>query len=246
MMDSTSPTTPPESETLAVDGATEAGPAAAGGAPAADTQPSSTPTQLSREQILRVTAESLLRQGYDKTTIRQIASMLQCAVGSIYRYFPDKRALLAAVTQQILEPVAELVTADGERPAEADVLDQSVALYVQRATAAPEVYRLMFWLASVGQTDAASQSLPDVINRIIEGWAGLIGSRSRARRQWALVHGGLMLGLEEADVAAFAAHLPAARASHGVDDGRSLARGLEPARAEALARESAVAPGAEG
>lgn len=165
--------------------------------------------QLSREQILRITAESLLRQGYDKTTIRQIASMLDCAVGSIYRYFPDKRSLLAAVTQQILEPVAELLTGQTDsrntdsRNA-STVLDQSIALYVQRATAAPEVYRLMFWLASVGQTDAAAQPLPEVIGRIIDGWASLVGSKAGALRQWALVHGGLMLGLEEPHIALFA------------------------------------------
>ncbi len=166
-------------------------------------RPDVAPTHLSREQILRVTAECLIEKGYDATTIRQIASMLRCAVGSIYRYFPDKRTLLSAVTQQILDPVAELVAPeDGQTPREGDFA-QSVTLYIQRAAAAPEVYRLMFWLASVGRCNTTEQPLPDVIGRILAGWDRLLGCSEQSRRYWALVHGGLMLGLDEQRVIPF-------------------------------------------
>ena len=53
-----------------------------------------TPTHLSRDQILDATGRCLASRGYDATTIRTIAGVLDCAVGSIYRYFRDKRELL--------------------------------------------------------------------------------------------------------------------------------------------------------
>lgn len=154
----------------------------------------SKPTQLSHEQILAVTARSLQLHGYDGTTIRRIASMLDCAVGSIYRYFTDKRELLAAVTELTLEPVALMAEA-GES------FDATVRQYYHVASSAPQTYRLMFWLAS--ETPAAGPStavdasrLPDVVQRVIAAWANSLGGVERARRSWAVLHGLLTLNVD--------------------------------------------------
>lgn len=185
--------------------------------------------QLSREQILRVTARSLLEHGYDATTIRRIASMLDCAVGSIYRYFRDKRALLSAVTQQSLEPVADLVEAGGAGDdGAAGVFEESVRQYYQRAVAAPEVYRLMFWLACVGKVSPNSpdaQRLPRVVRRVIEGWSRLLGSPERAVRCWSLLHGAIMLG--EDQEAAIAAVTGAAAHGDRLGSEQASDRGLD-------------------
>lgn len=152
----------------------------------------SSSTQLSREQILAVTAQSLQQHGYDGTTIRRIASMLGCAVGSIYRYFTDKRELLAAVTELTLEPVAVMAEA-GES------FDATVRQYYHAAAHAPQTYRLMFWLASEtplegGSVDASR--LPAVVQRIIDAWATRLGGIDRARRSWAVLHGMLTLNVD--------------------------------------------------
>src|SRR4051812_46315046 len=96
--------------------------------------------QLSREQILAATSQCLQKEGYDATTIRKIASLLNCAVGSIYRYFRDKHELLSIVTQQVLDPVVA-ATESGSS------MEGSVRLYHRIVTQSPESYRLMFWLA---------------------------------------------------------------------------------------------------
>src|SRR5690349_21722567 len=101
--------------------------------------PTTTPsTQLSREQILAATSRCLYQEGYDATTIRKIASLLNCAVGSIYRYFRDKHELLSIVTQQALEPVAAAIESGQDQ-------EQALRLYHQIVTQSPETYRLMFW-----------------------------------------------------------------------------------------------------
>ncbi|MEM9882750.1 MAG: TetR/AcrR family transcriptional regulator [Planctomycetota bacterium] len=145
-----------------------------------------TPTQLSREQILDATAACLEDLGYDGTTIRRIAKQLDCAVGSIYRYFDDKRALLAAVIQRRFEPVLDRI--EHGAPAEA-----SAGLYVEIARDQPELYRLMFWLASVGR-NADAPTLPAVVQKVIERWARQHGDPAAAEALWARVHGAILLG----------------------------------------------------
>ncbi len=139
---------------------------------------------LSRAQILHATAICLAEAGYDGTTIRRIARELGCAVGSIYRYFKDKRSLLDAVTQARFEPVAQVASVSAER---------SAALYAHAAADEPQQYRLMFWLASVDDHQGVP-GVPAVIQEIIDAWAVQMGDRRKAERFWSQLHGRIMLG----------------------------------------------------
>jgi len=142
--------------------------------------------QLSRSQILDATEECLIDKGYDGTTIRRIAAALGCAVGSIYRYFTDKRELLDAVAQRRFRPVLEHVRGRQR-------VRRTATLYVQVATDQPEVYRLMFWLASIGRNSAGG-AMPQIVSQIIEGWATQLGGQAEAELFWSRLHGRLMLG----------------------------------------------------
>ena len=151
-----------------------------------------TPTNLSREQILDATDVCLQELGYDGTTIRRIAKELGCAVGSIYRYFDDKRALLTAVVQRRFEPVTERIQ-DGAP------IDAVANLYSQIAAEQPELYRLMFWLSSIGKT-THTNTLPQVIREVVEGWAGQMGDRRAAEGYWSQLHGSIMFGRRADDL----------------------------------------------
>lgn len=141
---------------------------------------------LSLDQILDATAECLAESGYDGTTIRRIAARLSCAVGSIYRYCSDKRALLSQVTQRRFDPVVQAV--DDFVP-----LPHTVLRYAQVAAEDPQQYRLMFWLASL-DTESHPDAIPPVVRRIIDGWTRQLGDPRAAERLWSQVHGQLMLG----------------------------------------------------
>ena len=151
-----------------------------------------TPTHLSREQILDATAACLAEMGYDGTTIRRIAKRLDCAVGSIYRYFDDKRALLAAVVQRRFEPVIERIE-------QGHPIDSVADFYALIAGEQSELYRLMFWLASVGK-DQQANTVPPAIRSIIDGWTQQIGDARVAESYWSQLHGAIMLGRRIHDV----------------------------------------------
>ncbi len=152
-----------------------------------------TGTQLNRDQILDATWQCLREQGYDATTIRRIAARLDCAIGSIYRYYRDKHDLLSCVTQRPYEAVAEEVEA-GEPFA------TTAARYAQLAAKEPQSYFLMFWLANQrlqGQSQAdATFQLPAVIARIIEGWSRQVGGTQAATQRWSILHGAMTAGAD--------------------------------------------------
>lgn len=161
--------------------------------------------QLSRQQILHATAGCLGEKGYDATTIRAIAARLGCAVGSIYRYYQDKRELLSVVTQSRLVAVAEQLEGKAD-------LESALREYHAQASDDPAAYQLMFWLATVtpdGRPEAVSTAhdsatgksaskhpgkLPGVVVRIIDAWARRIGDLALARQAWALLHGSILVG----------------------------------------------------
>ena len=152
-----------------------------------DAPQAKTPTCLDRTQILDATARVLREKGYDGTTIRTIAKQLDCAVGSIYRYFKDKRQLLDAVCQRRFDAVAE--HAELRSP-----ISKTVLMYARVAAEQPEQYRLMFWLASIGKQQQ-SEALPSIIRRILAGWTESLGDQAAARKTWAGLHGAVNLGL---------------------------------------------------
>ena len=64
---------------------------------------------LTREQILAAAEEALRRYGPAKTTVVDVAQSLGVSHGAVYRHFPTKAALRAAVVQQGLEKVGLLL-----------------------------------------------------------------------------------------------------------------------------------------
>ena len=143
--------------------------------------------QLDHRQILDATEAVFREKGYDGLTIRALSRELGCAVGSIYRYFPNKRDLLEAMCTRLLEPVA--IHAElGRDPA------RGAADYARAAHGQPDTYRLLFWLTSVRQPRDA-QSLPEVIGRILASWSDALGGYLEAHHFWCQLHGALMAGL---------------------------------------------------
>jgi AcrR family transcriptional regulator len=141
---------------------------------------------LDRDRVLDATLACLTQHGYDGTTIRRIAAELGCAVGSIYRYFRDKRDLLVALAAREFSAV-ERAHLDGAP------IDATIALYRRIADEHGPLYRLMFWLAAC-DPKTPGPAMPSAVSRVIDGWSDTLGDRDRAERMWAQLHGSIMLG----------------------------------------------------
>ncbi|MEM6424414.1 MAG: helix-turn-helix domain-containing protein, partial [Cyanobacteria bacterium P01_D01_bin.128] len=56
-------------------------------------QPQQQRSQIRVEQILQAAAEVFWEKGYDVATTHDIAERAQTAVGTLYRFFPNKLAI---------------------------------------------------------------------------------------------------------------------------------------------------------
>lgn len=69
-----------------------------------------------RDQILDVAAELFLAQGYDETTMEQIAERAEIAPSTLYRYFPSKDLLILGRLTETLQLGAVLRARPDDEP----------------------------------------------------------------------------------------------------------------------------------
>lgn len=85
-----------------------------------------------RERLVIAAVDLFAEQGYDATTVMQIAQRAGVTKSTFFRYFPDKRELLAAGQETLSRLLAEGIA---EAPANAGPLD-AVAAGLERASSA--------------------------------------------------------------------------------------------------------------
>jgi AcrR family transcriptional regulator len=85
-----------------------------------------------RERLVVAAVDLFTEQGYDATTVAQIAERAGVTKSTFFRHFPDKRELLVAGQETLSRLLAEGIT---EAPANATPL-QAVAAGLERASAA--------------------------------------------------------------------------------------------------------------
>ena len=152
---------------------------------------SSAPDGLTpRAREIVAAARAILEdEGLDALTMRRIAERLGIRAPSLYKHFPDKESLEAAIISAAFEEQAgafERAVEDGDDPLEA-----LGAAYRRFALAHPHLYRLM--------TDQELRR--DLLAPGVEDRAGLTIYRAagedtdRARAAWAFAHGMAMLEL---------------------------------------------------
>jgi AcrR family transcriptional regulator len=138
-------------------------------------------------EIVAAAREILETDGLEALTMRRIAGRLAIQAPSLYKHFPDKQSLEAAIISTAFEEQAELF----ERALEGseDPLAALAASYRAFALAHPHLYRLM--------TDQELRR--DLLVPGVEERAGLTiyraagGDANRARAAWAFAHGMALL-----------------------------------------------------
>jgi AcrR family transcriptional regulator len=114
------------------------------------------PTHLgTREQILATSLELFTAQGYDATSLRQIADRLQMTKAALYYHFPAKEQLLLDLTRPFLDGMSQLVTdVRATKRDEAEVLAAYLDLFIEHG----DVVGLL-------SREPATQNHPDVGQR---------------------------------------------------------------------------------
>ena len=146
----------------------------------------------------------LEQRGADEISLREIARAVGVSATALYRHFPDKDALLAALAAEGLARLgAEQRAAAEAAGGGAKGFDATGRAYVRFALANPALFRLIFakgvkrsapdWTA---HDDDAMRLLLENASKLAPPERGEAAAKLFALRAWALVHGLSVLALE--------------------------------------------------
>lgn len=65
-----------------------------------------------RASILRASRKLFSRQGYESTTIGDVADLAEVSKATLYNYFANKEALLVGIAEEELDQIRKLITVD--------------------------------------------------------------------------------------------------------------------------------------
>lgn len=112
-----------------------------------------------RRLILEAARKLFLEQGYEKTSIRNIADAIEYSPGTIYLYYKDKNELLFALHEEaFLKMMQELIKVTGIK----DPFERLVEMghqYIKYAIENPELYDLMFIMQAPMETLACRDEI---------------------------------------------------------------------------------------
>jgi len=98
--------------------------------------------EIIRKKIIDAASEILVDEGYEKLSIRKIASKIEYSPGIIYHYFQDKTEIVVSVIEEgygrILKSLSE-VTLDVENPEK--TIEQTFRVYIELMLEMPEQFR---------------------------------------------------------------------------------------------------------
>ena len=147
-------------------------------------QPRQERSRATVEALLGATARVLIREGYEGATTIRIAEESGYGVGSLYDYFPNKEALVAALIERHAEQMVALVESTFRSHADSP-LPEAVRAWVEAGVEAhladPELHKVLVeQVPRVGDLErigAFEQRIAGLVRSYLEGHAAKIRPR---------------------------------------------------------------------
>jgi AcrR family transcriptional regulator len=159
-----------------------------------------------RQAILGAASELLTAEGYEALSLRRVAERAGYTATTIYRHFPDKDALLYAVTEEGFRLLTARLASAGGEPDPFASLEAVALAYIDFGLEHPVYYGVMF----VSRPDQLWRRQPDQPGSRMDRFSSLRGAvaAALATRQsiesdvltvsnalWAITHGAVSLAL---------------------------------------------------
>jgi AcrR family transcriptional regulator len=96
-----------------------------------------------RRRILDVALELFAEQGYEKTSLREIAERLDVTKAALYYHFKTKEEILVSLFESLTQPMEELIEWGRRQPHTLETKQEIVRRYDQALAGAAPLFRFM-------------------------------------------------------------------------------------------------------
>ncbi|MGW1538995.1 TetR/AcrR family transcriptional regulator [Streptomyces sp. NPDC002309] len=96
-----------------------------------------------RQRIQDVALDLFAEQGYEKTSLREIAEHLDVTKAALYYHFRTKEEILVGIFDDLMRPIDELIEWGRSQPHTLETKQQIVRRYSEHLTAAEPLFRFM-------------------------------------------------------------------------------------------------------
>ncbi|MEV5958429.1 TetR/AcrR family transcriptional regulator [Streptomyces sp. NPDC051987] len=96
-----------------------------------------------RQRIQDVALELFAEQGYEKTSLREIAERLDVTKAALYYHFKTKEEILVSVFEDLIRPIEDLIEWGKGQPHTLETKQEIVRRYHQALTDAEPLFRFM-------------------------------------------------------------------------------------------------------
>jgi AcrR family transcriptional regulator len=145
-----------------------------------------------RQEIINCARRILETEGRDALTMRRLADEIGIRAPSLYKHFPDKRAVEIALIEIGFLESAEVYEAEIAIEDERSPLQRIAVAYRRYALAHPHLYRLM-----TEEPLPRERLQPGVEDRGAEPLMRIVPDPDLARAVWAFAHGMTILELND-------------------------------------------------
>ncbi|MFF3861144.1 TetR/AcrR family transcriptional regulator [Streptomyces sp. NPDC002209] len=96
-----------------------------------------------RQRIQDVALELFAEQGYEKTSLREIAERLEVTKAALYYHFKTKEDIIISVFEDLTRPIDELIDWAKQQPPTLDMKREVLRRYSEAMVAGAPLYRFM-------------------------------------------------------------------------------------------------------
>ncbi|MFK0118620.1 TetR/AcrR family transcriptional regulator [Streptomyces sp. NPDC090994] len=96
-----------------------------------------------RQRIQDVALELFAEQGYEKTSLREIAERLEVTKAALYYHFKTKEEILVSIFEDLTQPMEELIEWGLEQPRSLETKQEIVRRYSAALSGAAPLFRFM-------------------------------------------------------------------------------------------------------
>jgi AcrR family transcriptional regulator len=96
-----------------------------------------------RQRIQDVALELFAEQGYEKTSLREIAERLDVTKAALYYHFKTKEEILVSIFEDLARPIEELIEWGGGQPKTLETKQEIVRRYSEALAGAAPLFRFM-------------------------------------------------------------------------------------------------------